>query len=55
VPVVDQQGAPIGVLSVSDLAREAARTGNGKTAGDPTDAFLHTVAAISRPRWATAR
>lgn len=52
VPVIDQQGAPIGVLSVSDLAREAARTGNGKAAGDPGDALVHTVAAIYRPRWA---
>jgi CBS domain-containing protein len=51
VPVVDQQGAPIGMLSLSDLAREVVRTGNGRHAGDPGDALLHTVAAITRPRW----
>jgi len=51
VPVVDQQGAPIGILSLSDLAREVVRSGNGKHAGDPSDTLLHTVAAISRPRW----
>src|SRR5215472_8882516 len=38
VPVVDQQGTPIGVLSLSDLAREVARTGNGgKRTNDPVD------------------
>ena len=51
VPVVDQQGAPIGILSLSDLAREVVRAGNGRHAGDPSDALLHTVAAVSRPRW----
>jgi CBS domain-containing protein len=51
VPVVDQQGAPIGILSLSDLAREVVRSGNGRHAGDPSDALLHTVAAVSRPRW----
>jgi CBS domain-containing protein len=51
VPVVDQAGTPIGVLSLSDLAREAARSGNGKRAGDPAAAVLHTVAAVTRPRW----
>ncbi len=51
VPVVDQAGLPIGMLSLSDLARDAVRTGNGKHVGDPADAVLHTVAAVTRPRW----
>jgi CBS domain-containing protein len=53
LPVVDATGTPIGILSVSDLAREVVRTGNGRPNGDPGDALLHTVAAISRPRWAS--
>ena len=53
VPVVDPSGAPIGILSLSDLAREVVRIGNGRNEGDPGDALLHTVAAISRPRWAS--
>ena len=52
VPVVDSGGAPIGILSLSDLAREVVRTSNGRHEGDPGEALLHTVAAISRPRWA---
>ena len=51
LPVVDGAGMPIGMLSLSDLAREVVRTGNGAHAGDPSGALLHTVAAISRPRW----
>ncbi len=51
VPVIDPQGMPIGILSLSDLAREVVRTGNGKHHGEPGDALLHTVAAISKPRW----
>ena len=53
VPVVDSAGAPIGILSVSDLAREAVRTGNGRHHGEPNEALLNTVAAISKPRWAS--
>jgi CBS domain-containing protein len=53
VPVVDATGIPIGILSLSDLAREVVRNGNGRHEGDPGDALLHTVAAISRPRWAS--
>ena len=49
VPVVDQHGTPIGILSLTDLAREVVRNGNGRSSD--ADAVLSTVAAISRPRW----
>jgi len=45
VPVVDGKGRPVGVLSLSDLARHA-----GHRRGDlDVDAFVGTVAAICEP------
>ena len=49
MPVVDPQGRPIGILSLNDLAREAARATARRTGGAGVD-VLRTLAAIGEPR-----
>lgn len=44
VPVADANGKPIGIITINDLLRAAARTGDGMTKA------AQTVAAISQPR-----
>ena len=46
IPVVDGEHRPIGVLSMNDLARQAAR---GKKNGLDRE-FVHTLAVVSEPR-----
>jgi CBS domain-containing protein len=46
IPVVDGEQRPIGVLSMNDLARQAAR---GKKNGLDRE-FVHTLAVVSEPR-----
>ncbi|HEX2692262.1 MAG TPA: CBS domain-containing protein [Kofleriaceae bacterium] len=48
LPVVDAEGKPIGILSLSDLACEATRTGSKLT--DGIHRAIHTIAAICQPR-----
>lgn len=46
IPIVDEHGAPIGVVSMADLAREAVRPG----AHVPQARLTQTLATIDRPR-----
>ena len=46
VPVVDEEGLPVGVLSMNDLARLAAR---GRKNGVDRE-FVQTLAVVSEPR-----
>lgn len=48
IPVVDADGKPIGILSMNDLAREAARPGSKLK--DGIARAIHTLAAICQPR-----
>ncbi|HUJ58633.1 MAG TPA: CBS domain-containing protein [Kofleriaceae bacterium] len=48
VPVVDASHRPIGLVSMNDLAREAARPGSKLK--DGVTRALHTLAAICTPR-----
>jgi CBS domain-containing protein len=49
LPVVDERGAPVGVLSLADLAKKMP-IGNGRGQNNPVEQFVETVATISRPR-----
>jgi CBS domain-containing protein len=49
LPVLDQDSRPIGLLSVNDLARAAARAGNSSVDRE----LVATVAAICQPRQST--
>jgi CBS domain-containing protein len=49
VPVIDGQGNPIGIVSVSDVARMAPQ---GKKGAAADRGIVRTVAAISEPRGA---
>jgi len=53
LPVTDTDGWLVGLISVSDLARAAARAQTVKQKGIPSTRFLGTIAAICRPRPAT--
>jgi CBS domain-containing protein len=46
VPVLDGEGRPVGLISMNDLVRLAARRGNS---GDDHD-LVHALAAICQPR-----
>lgn len=48
LPVVDADGKPIGILSMNDVAREAARTGGKLKEGIAR--AIQTIAAICQPR-----
>jgi CBS domain-containing protein len=48
IPVVDGSGRPIGIVSVNDLARAAARTGPSKA--EDISGLADTLAAICEPR-----
>jgi predicted transcriptional regulator len=49
LPVIDERGAPIGVLSLSDVAKKVP-VGNGRGQHNPVEQFVETVVTISRPR-----
>lgn len=49
LPVVDEDGAVIGVISMADLAREAARSQFGQRHEIPASAVMTTLAKISTP------
>lgn len=48
IPVVDAEDKPIGILSMNDVAREAARTGSKLK--DGITRAVQTIAAICQPR-----
>ena len=48
LPVVDADGKPVGILSMNDVAREAARTGGKLKEGIAR--AIQTIAAICQPR-----
>ena len=50
LPVVDERGVPVGLLSISDVARRIGSTHNDRRRADPADALVQTVAAIVTPR-----
>lgn len=49
VPVVDAEDRPIGMLTLNDIARSAARV-DARKAGVSSDGFVQTMAAICSPR-----
>jgi CBS domain-containing protein len=49
LPVVDEQGRLVGLLSLNDLAREASHNGKSRGAPEPED-LAATLAAICTPR-----
>jgi CBS domain-containing protein len=51
VPVVDGKGCPVGLVTISDLARDAARPPNGKvdTSGLSARRVVETMTAIADP------
>jgi CBS domain-containing protein len=53
IPVVDGAGRPIGIVTLNDLARVAARAGSTKS--QDMSGVAHTLAAICEPRRAAAR
>lgn len=51
LPVIDAQGQLVGVLSVNDIAREAAQEGKTKKARQVSDAELtQLIASVNAPR-----
>lgn len=51
LPVVDPEGKPIGILSLSDIVREAeATTAKAAQPQLPADAIVDTLVAIAAPR-----
>jgi CBS domain-containing protein len=50
LPVVDEQGFPVGLLSISDVARHIGSTHHDRRRADPADVLVQTVAAIVTPR-----
>lgn len=52
IPVVDEAGRPIGLLSLNDITRSAARA---KKRGDVDRGVVDTLAAICEPRSAGTR
>jgi CBS domain-containing protein len=50
VPVVDTEGALVGILSVGDVARQFSQKLNGNGPAYLAEELVHTVAAISQPR-----
>lgn len=49
LPVVDEQGTPVGLLSLADLAREAARERQGTSQELTITEIGDTLASISQP------
>lgn len=49
LPVVDERSAPVGVLSLADVAKKMP-VGNGRGQNNPVEKFVETVVTISRPR-----
>ena len=50
LPVVDDAGRLVGVVSLADIAREAARRGGARRSGVSLSDVGKTVAVIDRPR-----
>lgn len=50
IPVVDDKGAVIGIVSLSDVARHSLSIGDGKVALGTQAEVTRTLAAISEPR-----
>jgi len=48
IPVVDAEGKPVGIVSMSDLARRA-HTGHHKHNGLSADTIVRTLAAVCQP------
>jgi CBS domain-containing protein len=49
VPVVDAAGRPVGIVSLSDLARHSIDRAGGRMNGAGADSLAQTLVAISRP------
>jgi CBS domain-containing protein len=50
LPVVENGGSVVGILSLSDVAQGVRRTSGPRQRSNQGDDFLHTVAAVSEPR-----
>ena len=48
IPVVDESGRPVGIVSMNDLARHAHRGGQRHNGPSP-DSILRTLAAVCQP------
>ncbi len=49
MPVVDEDGRPVGMLSLNDLARQAAKRGGGERD------LVQTLSAVGEPRAEAAK
>ena len=54
IPVVDDEGVLVGIVSLCDLARAAAPDARDSLVGVSDDAVLKTLACISTPTWGSA-
>lgn len=50
VPVIDENGHPVGIISMNDIARESAREPTKRTQDVPAREIVSTLAAICQPR-----
>ena len=50
LPVVDEDGRTVGVLSLNDLVRAVGRAGSAKTRRGLSDALIETLARVGEPR-----
>jgi CBS domain-containing protein len=50
LPVVDDRGSLVGILSLSDLAQAIADAGSSRQTGRDGEEFIQTVSAICQPR-----
>lgn len=56
LPVCDNEGALVGIVSLADLARAASGDGNGRSRGDLSEAEIgDTLAAICKPNARSSR
>jgi CBS domain-containing protein len=50
VPVIDEEGHLVGIVSMNDIARESERELSKKSPGVPARELVSTLASICRPR-----
>jgi hypothetical protein len=50
VPVIDEQGHPIGLISMNDIVRESARGAGGDGSTVRADDIVSTLASVCLPR-----
>jgi CBS domain-containing protein len=54
IPVIDEQGHAVGIVSINDIVRESARELKKKARDVPTEDVVTTLASICQPRQGAA-